>query len=147
MQRGDGREGGATPVDSFWGADDARREEARLGGQVGRVLALAEPVVVGERAVGLGLGDVQRDADGGAERLRVLNEFRDLRSQTWGELTASWRTSDTSLSTFGDSRSQSSSSCRRLFLCAGTDSVPSLQRDRDECIVLTDRSYLLSRLI
>ena len=31
----------------------------------------------------------RRDADGGAERLRVLNEFRDLRSQTWGELTAS----------------------------------------------------------
>ena len=29
------------PVDSFWGADDARREEARLGRQVGRVLALA----------------------------------------------------------------------------------------------------------
>ena len=28
-----------------------------------------------------------RYADGGAERLRVLNEFRDLRSQTWGELT------------------------------------------------------------
>ena len=88
----------------------------------------------------------QRDADGGAERLRVLNEFRDLRSQTWGELTASWRTSDTSLSTFGDSRSPSSSSCRRLFLCAGTDSVPSLQRDRDECIALTDRPCLLSRL-
>ena len=85
--------------------------------------------------------------DGGAERLRVLNEFRDLRSQTWGELTASWRTSDTSLSTFGDSRSPSSSSCRRLFLCAGTDSVPSLQRDRDECIALTDRPCLLSRLI
>ena len=40
----------------------------------------------------------RRDADGGAERLRVLNEFRDLRSQTWGELTASW-TSETSLST------------------------------------------------
>ena len=55
----------------------------------------------------------QRDADGGAERLRVLNEFRDLRSQTWGELTVPWRTSDTSLSTFGDSRSPSSSSCRR----------------------------------
>ena len=54
----------------------------------------------------------RRDADGGAERLRVLNEFRDLRSQTWGELTASWLTSDTSLSTFGDSRSPSSSSCR-----------------------------------
>ena len=88
----------------------------------------------------------RRDADGGAERLRVLNEFRDLRSQTWGELTASWRTSDTSLSTFGDSRSPSSSSCRRLFLCAGTDSVPSLQRDRDECIALTDRPCLLSRL-
>ena len=88
----------------------------------------------------------RRDADGGAERLRVLNEFRDLRSQTWGELTVSWRTSDTSVSTFGDSRSPSSSSCRRLFLCAGTDSVPSLQRDRDECIALTDRPYLLSRL-
>ena len=63
----------------------------------------------------------RRDADGGAERLRVLNEFRDLRSQTWGELTASRRTSDTSVSTFGDSRSPSSSSCRRLFLCAGTE--------------------------
>ena len=54
----------------------------------------------------------RRDADGGAERLRVLNEFRDLRSQTWGELTVSWRTSDTSVSTFGDSRSPSISSCR-----------------------------------
>ena len=63
----------------------------------------------------------RRDADGGAERLRVLNEFRDLRSQAWGELTASRRTSDTSVSTFGDSRSPSSSSCRRLFLCAGTE--------------------------
>ena len=87
----------------------------------------------------------RRDADGGAERLRVLNEFRDLRSQTWGGLTVSWRTSDTSLSTFGDSRSPSSSSCRRLFLCAQS-SVPSLQRDRDECIALTDRPYFLSRL-
>ena len=68
----------------------------------------------------------RRDADGGAERLRVLNEFRDLRSQTWGELTASRRTSDTSVSTFGDSRSPSSSSCRRLFLCAGTELRASL---------------------
>ncbi len=89
----------------------------------------------------------RRDADGGAERLRVLNEFRDLRSQTWGELTASRRTSDTSVSTFGDSRSPSSSSCRRLFLCVpAQSSVQAVQRDRDECIALTDRPYLLSRL-
>ena len=27
----------------------------------------------------------RRDADGDAERLRVINEFRDLRSQTWGD--------------------------------------------------------------
>ena len=91
----------------------------------------------------------RRDADGGAERLRVLNEFRDLRSQAWGDLTASWRTSETSVSTFGCSRSPSSSSCRTaLPVCAGRQSsVPALQRDRDECIVLTDRPCLLSRLI
>ena len=66
-----------------------------------------------------------------------------------GEVTASWRTSETSVSTFGDSRSPSSSSCRTaLPVCAGRQSsVPALQRDRDECIVLTDRPYLLSRLI
>ena len=67
-----------------------------------------------------------------------------------GELTASWRTSETSVSTFGGSRSPSSSSCRTALpvRCAGRQSsVPALQRDRDECIVLTDRPYLLSRLI
>ncbi len=65
----------------------------------------------------------RRDADGGAERLRVLNEFRDLRSQTWGELTAPWRTSETSVSTSDGSRSPSSSSCRTaVFLMrAGTE--------------------------
>ena len=60
----------------------------------------------------------RRDADGGAERLRVLNEFRDLRSQTWGELTASRRTSETWVSTSDGSRSPSSSSCRTaLAVC------------------------------
>ena len=90
-----------------------------------------------------------RCPDGGAERLRVLNEFRDLRSQTWGELTASWRTSETSVSTSDGSRSPSSSSCRTaVFLMrAGTELCASRpKRDRDECIALTDRPYLLSRL-
>ena len=61
----------------------------------------------------------------GAERLRVLNKFRDLRSQTWGELTASWRTSETSMSTFGGSRSPSSALLAvRLFLFVLADRAP-----------------------
>ena len=48
----------------------------------------------------------------GAERLRVLDESCELRGQTWGELTASRRTSETWVSTSGSSRSPSSSSCR-----------------------------------
>ena len=71
----------------------------------------------------------RRDADGGAERLRVLNEFRDLRSQTWGELTASWRTSETSVSTFGGSRNRGPYCyvyalcplCIRIVICILTD--------------------------
>ena len=41
----------------------------------------------------------------GAERLRVLDESCELRGQTWGELTASRRTSETWVSTSGSSRS------------------------------------------
>ena len=54
----------------------------------------------------------------GAERLRVLDESCELRSQTWGELTASRRTSETWVSTSDGSRSPSSSSCRTaLAVC------------------------------
>ena len=97
----------------------------------------------------------QRDADGGAERLRVLNEFRDLRSQTWGELTASWRTSDTSLSTFGDSRSPSSSSCRTaLPVCRHTElcASPPARWERVSSfdgltvlVIRTDMTYTVTR--
>ena len=48
----------------------------------------------------------------GAERLRVLDESCELRGQTWGELTASRRTSETWVSTSDGSRSPSSPSCR-----------------------------------
>merc|ERR1711904_659750 len=54
----------------------------------------------------------------GAERLRVLDESCELRGQTWGELTASRRTSETWVSTSDGSRSPSSSSCRTaLAVC------------------------------
>ena len=43
----------------------------------------------------------------GAERLRVLDESCELRGQTWGELIASRRTSETWVSTSDGSRSPS----------------------------------------
>ena len=91
----------------------------------------------------------------GAERLRVLDESCELRGQTWGELTASGWTSETSVSTPGSSRSPSSSSCRTaLPVCLhrapckpsnviGT-SVPLRRIDRayylDRCDVHSDTS-------
>ena len=76
----------------------------------------------------------------GAERLRVLDESCELRGQTWGEPTASGRISETSVSTFDGSRSPSSSSCRTaLPVCRyRAPCQPSIQRDRNECIALTD---------